>query len=1147
MTSQIEHQPQLKQSAQVSQWHHPRSRMLSFLIISSSILAVGIVSVVSYSFVRNLILDTLKNKALMKVEQAGEEIDTWVSSRKSEVQTLANSYEVRSMRWEQAEPFLQLEQDRLPDYYMFILVNPNGSYYTTRAGFAKGKNLRDREYFRQAMQGQSQASDMVISKTTGKRQINISVPIWSFPPANYDKMPADRVKKRKESLTFYNIPANASDKPEVIGNLAGNIPVSQVTKVISETNLGENSYAFALDSKGVPIAHPDKQRLTGLESFLNSKNKDLALIAQAMVKQQQGVRLMQLDGRWVYVAYSPLNSGRWSVALVIPQENLEKQLDALNLLAIVVGVLLAIATLVALRQVRLLEQTRARAAEEAMMNRLTGRIRESLNLDTILQTTVDEFANLLQLDQVVFAWFEHQPPRFIPVCQHQSVDDRSIADLLDRLAAQLQPGDILRVNDAKTATHLSPDDRLAFLKQDIRGYLALPVKLPNATRSGYLLCLHSKPWIWGDREVELLSAVADQLAIAINQSRLYTQTQTQVELVSRQAEQLQQTSDRLQDALAYLTVIIDNLVDGLLVTDSNGTITRANPALNQMFGLHQVDLNQQDCRSVFSSDLVNLILESQQTPDAVFSTELPLVDGRIGKASVTGILKTAIAGETTRPDCIGTVVLVRDITAEKEIDKMKTDFISTVSHELRTPLTSVLGFAKIIQKKLDEVIFPSVATDDKKVQRTMRQVGENIEIIVSEGVRLTALINDVLDIAKMEAGKIEWRMEYLYMDAILDRAIAATAALFQSKNLLLVREIEPELPAILGDGDRLIQVVINLISNAVKFTDQGAVTCKVTRDGDVLTVSVIDTGAGIALQDQDKVFEKFKQVGDTLTDKPQGTGLGLPICKQIVEHHGGKIWVESTIGMGSTFSFTLPVRAADVSHIHKIDFQTLLQQLQAPISTTLPSSDFSSKTVLVVDDEAHIRNLLRQHLEAEGYQVLEAVDGRDAIAQVKQHKPHLVILDLMMPNMNGFDAAAILKNDPQTMGIPIIILSIIGDHERANRLGDRALTKPINAEHLLREVNTVIAQGFSRRRVLIVDEDEWAGRTLVQVLQAKGFTVEEASDDAELLEKALKTQPDLVIANAQFWENSKAVKTLKFQKGLENLLFLLVSPHERIE
>ena len=242
----------------------------------------------------------------------------------------------------------------------------------------------------------------------------------------------------------------------------------------------------------------------------------------------------------------------------------------------------------------------------------------------------------------------------------------------------------------------------------------------------------------------------------------------------------------------------------------------------------------------------------------------------------------------------------------KELDKIKSDFLSTVSHELRTPLTSVIGFTKIIKKRFEEVIVPQIKTEEGKTLKAMRQIGENIGIIISEGERLTSLINDVLDLTKIEAGKVEWKMEPLSMPDIIEQATAATLSLFEQKGLKLIKNIEDNLPVINGDKNRLMQVVINLISNAVKFTDEGSVTCAVKRTGNGVTVSVIDTGRGIVRPDHEKVFEKFKQVGDTLTDKPSGTGLGLPICKQIVAHHGGRIWVESEQDKGSTFLFTLP-------------------------------------------------------------------------------------------------------------------------------------------------------------------------------------------------------------------------------------------------
>ena len=245
--------------------------------------------------------------------------------------------------------------------------------------------------------------------------------------------------------------------------------------------------------------------------------------------------------------------------------------------------------------------------------------------------------------------------------------------------------------------------------------------------------------------------------------------------------------------------------------------------------------------------------------------------------------------------------------AAEEADAAKSSFLSTVSHELRTPLTSVLGFAKIIRRRLEERLFPLIADEDRKVMQTKQQVLDNLGVVVSEGERLTKLIDDVLDLAKIEAGKFTWNMASVSMAEVIERATSATSSLFEAKKLTLVRELEPDLPSITGDQDRLIQVVINLISNAVKFTDSGTIKCALRRDGDDLVVSVTDSGIGIAPADQPKVFEKFKQVGDTLTDKPKGTGLGLPICKEIVEYHGGRVWVESHLGKGSTFSFTLPI------------------------------------------------------------------------------------------------------------------------------------------------------------------------------------------------------------------------------------------------
>ncbi|MBD2084726.1 response regulator [Coleofasciculus sp. FACHB-542] len=472
----------------------------------------------------------------------------------------------------------------------------------------------------------------------------------------------------------------------------------------------------------------------------------------------------------------------------------------------------------------------------------------------------------------------------------------------------------------------------------------------------------------------------------------------------------------------------------------------------------------------------------------------------------------------------------------------KSDFLSLVSHELRTPLTSVLGFAKIIKKKLDSVIFPEVQSEDKKVRKTIKQVEENLDIIVSEGERLTNLINSVLDLAKLEAGKIEWKTEPIYISEIIAQATAATSALFETKPLKLIKDIENELPELVGDKDRLVQVVINLISNAVKFTPEGCITCRAKKINNEVIISVIDSGIGIAEADQEQVFEKFKQVGDTLTDKPKGTGLGLPICKQIVEHHQGRIWVESKLGKESKFSFTLPISTGGNFEFEKVDLDTLLKQLKGHVITSKASSNKQKKTILVVDDEASIRELLTQQLEAEGYIVRQAKDGMDAITQVKKEHPDLIILDVMMPAMNGFDVAAVLKNDPETTTIPIIILSIIEDKDRGYCLGiDRYLAKPINQEELLNAIESLLAQETSKKKVLVVDEDESTIKILTDVLQAKGYSVVEASNGQECLEKAISAKPDMIIIDSILSKRDNLAKTLRFEKGLENVLFFLVA------
>ena len=476
--------------------------------------------------------------------------------------------------------------------------------------------------------------------------------------------------------------------------------------------------------------------------------------------------------------------------------------------------------------------------------------------------------------------------------------------------------------------------------------------------------------------------------------------------------------------------------------------------------------------------------------------------------------------------------------AEKANDA-KSAFLSTVSHELRTPLTSVLGFAKIIRKRLDEKIFPIVDKSDPKTEKTIGQISDNLKVVISEGERLTHLINDVLDLAKIEAGKMEWSQENVSMQEVAERAIAATTSLFDQKSIELIKQIDTDLPEITGDKDKLIQVMINLISNSVKFTDAGSVTCRVYKEKEEIIVSITDTGIGIAPEDFGAVFEQFKQVGgDTLTDKPKGTGLGLPICKEIVEHHGGRIWLESEQGKGSTFLFALPVSKTGAS-ARPVHLNDLIKQLKEQVAHSQLNLIGSAAKILIVDDDDSIRSLLQQELGDAGYAIDEASNGKEALEKVRDNRPDLIILDIMMPEMNGFDVAAVLKNDPETMDIPIIVLSVVQDKARGFRIGvDRYLTKPIDTGLLFNEIGSLLEQGKSKKKVMIVDQDAGAVKTLTDVLATKGYEVSE-SVEKELVEQAIASQPDIIIINSALSGKHDIVQTLRFEKGLENVLFIV--------
>ncbi|HOU12663.1 MAG TPA: response regulator [Anaerolineae bacterium] len=634
----------------------------------------------------------------------------------------------------------------------------------------------------------------------------------------------------------------------------------------------------------------------------------------------------------------------------------------------------------------------------------------------------------------------------------------------------------------------------------------------------------------------------------------------------------------LRDERNRLKIILQNIGDGLVVTDPAGKIVLVNPAFAQLVAQPASALVEQLLWHVLPvEDLQTLVLSSLAQPDRVLATNItwrsPAANAspRFYNALSSALLERESAAETPDdpPEVLGAVTILHDITLEVEVDKMKTDFISTVSHELRTPLTSVVGFAKLIQKAFERDIAPLVPVEDKRAGRAAQRISDNLDIIVLESERLTRLINDVLDIAKIEAGKVEWHIDNIQIAQGVQSAVAAVSALAQDKGLRVEVDIEPELPLVSADPDRIVQVITNLLSNAIKFTDKGGIGVQVRRydlsaegvllppadfadkmrdlpAGPWLMVSVKDSGIGIAPENFQKVFEKFQQVGDIMTGRPKGTGLGLTISKEIVEYHGGRIWVESELGQGSTFRFVLPV------HVTAPTLAPLIEEARSRADEEQLPRPVGNR-ILVVDDEAAIRELLYQELTDAGYHVLQALDGVAALTIARQERPDLIILDLMMPGIGGFDVISALRSDADTAAIPVMILSVLEDREKGYRLGaDAYLTKPLDMPDILATIAKLLARaarGEGHKKVLVIDKDASLVETIARVFQEKDYTVLYASNGDEGLSRAIEEHPRIIVVDAQIskMNDYEILRTLKRARETQSAYVIVVSAPDAVD
>ncbi len=408
-------------------------------------------------------------------------------------------------------------------------------------------------------------------------------------------------------------------------------------------------------------------------------------------------------------------------------------------------------------------------------------------------------------------------------------------------------------------------------------------------------------------EIRVLGALARQAAVSIQNARLVSQLEAQSHWL---AQEVKNRTRALEDERNRLKVILQNMADGLLVTTPDSRVLLTNAALENMVrGSAKILIGQPITWAVNCPALSDLIAKSWATPGQVVNNTFELNN------------LVLYASSSTLRDRSSVITVLRDVTHQVEIDRIKSEFITTVSHELRTPLTSVMGFAKLIHRSFEHTILPALPPETQQ-QKSVQRIHKNLEIIIAEAERLTRLINDVLDISKMNEGKVEWNDQPISIKELVQQTVQLLVADAEKKGLKIVNQVTNPLLPLTADPDRIRQVLTNLLSNAVKFTEQGQITITAQKvpPGSApehwqppdpaawgVMVAVADTGVGIAEKDLPRLFSRFQQIGgNMLTDKPKGTGLGLAICKEIVTHYGGAIWAEPVAGRGIAFAFILP-------------------------------------------------------------------------------------------------------------------------------------------------------------------------------------------------------------------------------------------------
>ena len=592
-------------------------------------------------------------------------------------------------------------------------------------------------------------------------------------------------------------------------------------------------------------------------------------------------------------------------------------------------------------------------------------------------------------------------------------------------------------------------------------------------------------------------------------------------------EERMKLDQRLRDQHFYTRSLLESNIDALMTTDPRGIITDVNKQMETLTGCTRDELIGAPFKNCFTDpDRAEAGIKRVLSEGRVTNYELT---ARARDGTLTVVSYNAATFHDRYRVLQGVFAAARDVTELKlyeqklqqknveleEASRMKSEFLANMSHELRTPLNAIIGFSEV----LGDGLIGNLSDQQKKF------IGD----IFSSGKHLLSLINDILDLSKVEAGKMMLDLESVQISSLFANSLSVIKEKAHARHINLTLDAPSELGSIRADARKVRQIVYNLLSNAVKFSvDGGEVMLKATRvpraqvgqlgsnkigrvfplveNGfeEFLEISVTDGGIGISPEGLEALFKPFSQIDSGLARKYQGTGLGLAMIKLLAELHGGTLGVESAVGEGSRFAVWLPLRGEAEP------------ALESPIAVAQPVDVLpGDRIALVVEDDLKSVDLIRVHLEAEGFKVLHAATAEAALVLAEQHALSLITLDIMLPQMDGWELLSRLKQMSSLRQIPIVIVSIVADRNKGFALGASAvMQKPISRQELydsLTELGLVPVEPGGSLQILVVDDDPAAVDLIAVHLDGLASSVLHAYGGTEAIEIAKREVPDLIV------------------------------------